>query len=459
MTNQIVEVIVSQQAAPSPPTLQRTGAFVSQGGTTEEPGTTTLLTEVGDLADILTTPLPIATLSWSNGAVTVETENPHGFTFSSVLDITIAGAVPTEYNGTYRCTVIGSDTFLYDLGDDPGVETSPGTYVPANAAELVSMNTTFFAQGRQLAVYVLELGPGDAAAGVTALGDWIDDNSGEVYGFLVPRSWADESTFFDLTAAFVSTTSLTYFFATFTVDNYVDLTTAPKCVIGLIEAPDTPDAEFSSAADFWVALHYQPSSTNKVTPYAFSFLLGVTPYPTKGNGALLAALKAAGVNVVGTGAEGGISSDVLFWGTTMDLKDFTYWYSVDWVQINMDRSIANTIINGSNTPTNPLYYNQDGINRLQASAAGVMSRAVTYGLALGTIKQTQLTSAEFDAALDAGEFDGQAVINAQPFIAYSEANPDDYPIGKYSGLTIVYVPARGFTQIIVNLVVSNFVTQ
>lgn len=217
--------------------------------------------------------------------------------------------------------------------------------------------------------------------------------------------------------------------------------------------------EFSAAAPFFVVLNYAPSTTNKVTPTAFSFLTGVTPFPTQGNGSLLAALKAAGVNTVGTGAEGGISNAILNWGTTMDGRDFTYWYSVDWVQINVDLAIANAIINGSNNPINPLYYNQDGINRLQQVAARVMNNGVTFGLVLGAVKQTQFDGPALGAALSAGTFDNLTDVNAIPFVPYSAANPNDYAIGQYNGLSTEYTPARGFVGITYNINVTDFVTQ
>ena len=53
MTNQIVNVVVTQQVASAPNQLQQTGAFVSQGGTTLAAGTTQLLTQLSDLTSIL----------------------------------------------------------------------------------------------------------------------------------------------------------------------------------------------------------------------------------------------------------------------------------------------------------------------------------------------------------------------------------------------------------------------
>ena len=454
----IVTVNVSQTIAPTPSKLQKTGALISQGATTLAADASSLLTQLADLADIIRPAAALTALAWSGGIVTAATVAPHGFPTGDIVPMTIAGASPAGYNGTFDCTITGASGFTYAVASDPGAETVPGTYIPAAVAELTAMATTFFAQGAQQGVYVLELGGGDAATGVAALEDWIDANPGFFYSYLAPRSWADESTYLTFLAGFEALTSKTYFFTTVDSSNYSDFEDI-KCVFALIEAPATPATEFSAAAPFHVTLNYDPSSTNKVTPTAFSYLFGVTAYPTAGNSVLLAALKAAGVNVVGTGAEGGISNAILLWGTTMDVRDFTYWYSVDWVQINAELDLAAAVINGSNNPANPLYYNQDGINRLQAVLAGTMSRAITFGMALGTVIQTALDGAQFQAALNDSTFAGSIAVNAVPFIPYSADNPSDYSVGRYAGLSVQYTPARGFIAIVVNLNVSDFVTQ
>ena len=193
--------------------------------------------------------------------------------------------------------------------------------------------------------------------------------------------------------------------------------------------------EFSVASCFYRLLQYLPSASNKVTPFAFGYVYGVTPFPTRGNNSLLTTLKTASTNVIGTGAEGGISNTIVLWGTTEDGHDMTYWYSVDWVQINSNEIISNAIINGSNNPQNPLYYDQPGINRLQAVEQGVMNSAVAFGLALGTV-----------------------TVTATPFATYVTQNPTDYPAGIYRGLAVKYTPQRGFIEIVFYVSVSAFPT-
>ena len=126
-------------------------------------------------------------------------------------------------------------------------------------------------------------------------------------------------------------------------------------------------------------------------------------------------------------------------------------------QINLDLNVANAIINGSNNPINPLYLNQDGINRLEAVIASTMTSAVSFGLALGTVIQTELASPAFLAALSSGTYAAQIAVNAVPFVTYYTLSPGDYKIGKYAGFAVSYVPARGFINIIINLNVSTFI--
>lgn len=457
MTNNIVVVNVSQTQAPTPSTLQKTGAFISQGGTTTAAGVQSLITQMSDLTAILAPALAITSMSWASSLVTVITAAPHGFANGSTLWVTITGAVPTAYNGNWLVTVTTNSHFTFALVSNPGSETTPGTYQVTSAAELQQMGTTFFAQGSGLAVYVNELGYGSPAQGVTALNTWIAANPNVYYSHLVPREWANEPTYLTFLARFENLTSKVFFFTAMTNANYTTFTSLMNCVQGVVEYTTLPATEFSTAAPFWVTLNYSPSSTNKVPPLSNAFLQDVTPWPTAGNNALFNAWQAAGANWVSTGAEGGISNTLIKQGTMMDGRSFNYWYSVDWNQITVARDIANAVINGSNNPQNPLYNNQDGINRLQAVGAGTLSRGVEYGLNFGKVVQTALDSATFNAKFNNGDFAGQTVINAIPFVAYNKANPSDYRNGLYSGFSVVMTPLLGFTQIVFNINVTDFV--
>jgi len=91
-------------------------------------------------ATLLSPPaLAISTLSCASNVVTVGTSSaipggvlgPNGN--SSAFSVTVAGAAPTGYNGTYSSTATGTNTFTYSVGSCPGTETSLGTYTMPTA--------------------------------------------------------------------------------------------------------------------------------------------------------------------------------------------------------------------------------------------------------------------------------------------------------------------------------------
>lgn len=549
---QIVTINVSQVQAPTPSILQKLGAAVSQGATILSPGTSSILTVLSDLTPLLVEAANLSALSWNADVVSATAPEPLGLPNGETIQLTITGAAPAGYNGTFAATITGADTFTYPLPTDPGSATAFGAWLPQAVNDLTAIATDFFSQGAQQAMYVLEVGATDDNDAIAFLAEYLVDNpnsqytpgaTGFFYSYIVPRSWAGNSNYLALANEYDGLTARTYFFTTTNLQAYKKLTNLQKDIIALIEAPDVgtwpqntinaaswtnnevtfgtatahgvepgqwfqilgmspsgyngyfladanttgstltaslstdpgsetafghlvaskyaspgiPGTEFSLAAAWWRSLVYDPSSSNKVASYAFSELADVTAFPQQGNSALLTTLQEANVNYIGTGAEGGITNTILFWGTTMDGRDFTYWYSVDWAAINLNIALSNTIINGSNNPINPLYYNQDGINRLQDAAASVFNQAVSFGLANGVVKKTNLPADQFIAALDAGTYNGYLVINAEPFLSYLANNPDDYKIGRYAGLSGIYIPQRGFLQVLFNLNVTDFV--
>lgn len=549
MANPIVTVNVSISSPPTPSTLQRTGAIISQGGTILGAQNDALLTQPSDLTPLLASPINLTSLSWSGaygGEVTATASAPHGVTVGESFVTTIAGAVPAAYNGTYNAIATGSSTFIYYESTNPGTSpaTTAGTYTPRGVGDLVSAVTSYFNQGGQTVVYVLELGAGEPAAGVTALTAFINNSPQFFYSYLVPRNWDGVSSYLTFLAGFETNTSKTYFFTTSNLQNYGLYNSAMKDVFGLIEAPfngvwganvltdavwsggsttyttttnhgiapgmtftiagctpagyngtfialpgttaatiiaampnpgaisvegtlvaslyasdGVPATEYSIASAFYTTLNYAPSSTNKVPPLEYSELFGVTPFPMRGNSAVVTAFSAANWSYVGIGSQGGVPFNILYGGNNLDGNPFNFWYSIDWAAINLNLNIANAVIDGSNNNVNPLYYNQDGINRLAAVAAATMASGISFGLILGTANQVGLMQADFLANLEAGDYDGQAVVNAQPLIPYLTLNPNNYKIGLYGGLSVVMTPLRGFDKIIVNLNVNQFVVQ
>ena len=432
----IVNVVVTQQVASAPNQLQQTGAFVSQGGTTLAAGTTQLLTQKSDLTSILRPATAITSIAWSGSVVTVTTTTAHGIPSGDTVQIVIAGCTPTGYNGTFAGTSTGTNTVTYSLVSDPGSSTVVGTLQLANTLELEAMGNTFFAQGSTVSVFVLELGANTVANGVTALNTYIEENVGHLptsptpqfYSYLLPKTW-DVSDAQVMAAQYEGTTAQVYFYVTTTLATYSGWD-GIKSVFAALQSPSAPAIEFSTAAMYWASLSYDPNASNLAHPFEYTYIYSVTPYVLTNT--QQTTLLANGVNWVGTGAQGGISNTLIEGGTYMDLNPFNYWYCVDWLSINVAQALSAAIINGSNLPTNPLYYNQAGINTLQKVAQATVNNGISFGLILSP-----------------------ANVNAIPFTTYVAQNPGDYATGTYNGLSLTFVPLRGFSSITIYLTASN----
>jgi hypothetical protein len=191
--NSIVTVQVSTILAPAPSTLQQTGCFVSFGGTNQPTGSITLLTQFSDLADILSDPMSVADAVWAAGVVTVTTVNPLPVsvaTLGNIIEVQMSGFEPIEINGTFDCTVTGPDEFTYPLTIDPGVTTVVGQIQLYAAVELNAMASTFYRQGTNSNVSVLELGFGSPFIDqIAKLENWLNGHPLSFYGYLLPEEW------------------------------------------------------------------------------------------------------------------------------------------------------------------------------------------------------------------------------------------------------------------------------
>jgi len=453
----IVQLNVSTLIGAKPSTLQQTGAILSFGATTLAAGAYAALTQDSDLTSLLAPAQSLSSLTWSGGTVTATAANPiAGLTSGDTFLTTISGASPIAYNGTVTATVTGPSTFTYPLAANPGSETTPGTYTPGNQVYLGLAVKDFFAQGTRRAIYVLELGAADATTGPTALSTWIAANPGVFYVYLVPKSWDGSANFIALANTFKSDTSKTYFFVTTTTGTYAPYA-GIKSILAMAEAPGVSTTEFDAAEPMQAVLSYAPSSTNRLTPLAYTFLNDATIYPVLGNQSLLAALDAANVNYVASAAEGGISNAMISSGALQDGEDFSWWYAVDYLQINAQQVSANVVINGSNNSINPLWYSQDGINRLQDAQYKLLKNMGAYALTQASPQRATLDQQTFIDALDNGDYDGQNVVNAVPFADYIAANPAQYQDNTYGGLTIAFWAPQLFKHLIINVLVQNYV--
>lgn len=436
----IVVVNVSQTLAAVPSQLQRTAAIISQGGTTLTAGAKSILTRLSDLTPLLAGAIAVTSAVWASGTVTVTTTAPHGLPDGETIPLTVAGFAPVGYNGLVQGTVTGASTVTYPLVANPGAVTTVGTITDGDVAEITAMATTWFAQGSATPVYVLELGNGNAADGIAALAAYVTANPLAFYVYECPQEWAANTVAATALATVCrnnsSTTSMVYFVIQAANDPAVwALFNGIKSAF--VIRPTTADftaGVFDASVLGYNAVVQQPSATNKVPPMQFRFAQGVTADALTGPQQV--ALKQAYTNYIATGAEGGLANTLLKWGVTMDGKPFTYWYAVDWMQINLKLTLANTIINGSNNSINPLYYNQNGIVRLQKAAQNVVNSGISFGMVLATATGP--------------------LVNATSFGDYTTQNPNDYAQGVYNGLSLEFTPQLGFMNIIFNMNVTDF---
>lgn len=438
MGYEIVTVNVSQTIGATPSNLQQMSAILSFGATLQEPGKPVLLTQDSDITDLVNNAIDTLEAEAQSHGSDFTLTLPPGKTINrdpgSEIEITIVGCSPTTWNGTYTATLTTTSTLEWTVSSSTldGSPTTVGQFTIGGSADLVTAVNTFFAQGNSVGTYLLELGyQKDVVKDeVAALKLYMEEPLKRFYAYLVPEAWKEDEDFITLAKLYTANEAKQYFFVlSDTPDdtNYVSPYASIKSIIAM--ADDTYPTTNAAAAVMREFVSPSPSPINKVPPMAFRYLQAVNA--NKAKNSILKTMVAQNIDYVDTGAEGGISNTILVKGVTSDGKDMTYWYSVDWVQINVDMQLANAVINGSNNPINPLYYNQDGIDRLQQVAQGVFDTGVSYGLV-----------------------NGQTPVNAIPFKAYVKDNPNDYNLGRYAGLSATYTPMRGFTSIIFNINVT-----
>ncbi|EJR0236084.1 TPA: hypothetical protein U2L90_001629 [Enterobacter hormaechei] len=438
MSFNIVTVNVSQTIGAIPSNLQQTSAVLSFGATLQEPGKPVLLTQPSDITDLVNYPISSLEAEVQSFGTDFTLTLPADVSLTrdpgSELEITVQNCSPKAWDGTYLATVIDSNTLTWSLIDSSldGSPTTLGQFSINGSDALVTAVETFFAQGSSVGTYLLELGYQDDLPKdeVAALKTYMQEPVKRFYAYLVPEAWKANDDFITLAKLYTSNESMQYFFAledTPDDTNYVTPYAGIKSIIAM--ADDTYPMTNAAAAAMWNFVSPSPSEINKVPPMAFRYLQAVNA--NKAKASILTTMVKQNINYVDTGAEGGIANTMLVKGVTSDGNDMTYWYSVDWVQINVDMMLANAVINGSNNPINPLYYNQDGIDRLQQVAQGVFNTGVSYGLV-----------------------NGQTPVNAVPFKTYVKNNPNDYGIGRYAGLSATYTPMRGFVEIVFNINVT-----
>jgi hypothetical protein len=116
----------------------------------------------------------ISSITYVTTTATLTTASPHGLLTGN--KVTIAGASPAAYNGTYTITVTGTSTFTYTMASNPGANASTvGTYTVlyaitgVNSNKFVNVNLfknrLFFTEKDSLKVWYL---PVNQIAGVAS---------------------------------------------------------------------------------------------------------------------------------------------------------------------------------------------------------------------------------------------------------------------------------------------------
>lgn len=429
ITQTIVNLTAVLTQAPTPSQLQRSGAVISMGATSLTPGKYQFISQTSDLMAILQS-------GAGNAAELVVFANSfYGQGNSIGFYILELGTQATSVDGieALQAWIIANSgvfyAYLVPSAWDNSDEVVGSVIVTSGGTGYTSAPIVTFAGGGG--------GTGAAGTAVIANGSVVSvtiTDPGEGYTaapsvtFAAPTSGTAAAGTVNLAAElnilasqYASPTSKTYFFVTTTVAGVA--TYQPnKSVQAVVPSPTATSQESATAAFFYQWLVNNPGPANQLAPMAYRFLFGITPWPASGFSSQINAVLTAFGNLVLTGSEGGISTSCQFKGTLSDGSQASWWYGMDWFQIQVKLMLANAVINGANENP-PLLYNQPGINHLEAVAQQVANTAVTYGCALS------------------------AIVSATPFPTYTADNPGDYKAGVYNGFSAQVVGQNGFLTI------------
>ena len=229
---------------------------------------------------------------------------------------------------------------------------------------------------------------------------------------------------------YANDTAQTYFFGTTTASTISQYTTN-KSMFCFADSPVAPSTEFSCAFPFYQFVLNNPNAANPLAPMQYRFGFGVTPWPATGHTADINTILTAYGNLITTGSQGGISTAILQKGTFMSGDQMSWWFGMDWFEIQSTLQLAAALINGSNSNP-PLVYNQHGINTLQTLAEKIVDTGISFNCLLS------------------------GSVAATPFSTYSQQNPSDYKAGIYNGLLATVVGINGFTTITFNIDALQF---
>ena len=433
VTKKIINLTAVVTTAPTPSQLQQSGAIISVGGSTLTINTYQYCGDLSEVQSLLQTTgkgnyaelLNMATTFFAQGTGVGLYILELGYNANIDTQITSLQTWITANPGLFYAylTPVNWDTLSNEVGS---ASANAGTYTYTTAPTItftaatgggVTATGTVAINGAGQVSLITITNPGWYPAQASPTATLSVATTGTAPTVTVTMANAQNV----LTANYESPTGKMYFFATTTVANGASYLNN-KAVLGVIPAPTAPSTEFTAAMPFYQALVNNPSASNMLAPMAFRYAYGVTAWPQTGQNTNITNGLTEFANMIISGAEGGISNLCLFKGTTMDGTQFSWWYGIDWFQIQVNQALAAAVINGSNSNP-PLLYNQNGINTLHKIAQQVADSAVKFGCALS------------------------ATVSATPFGAYTTANPTNYQAGLYNGFSAQVVGQNGFLVI------------
>jgi len=435
-TPQIVNLNTIVTRASVPSQLQRSGALISLGGTTLATDAyqfcgllsdlTSILSASGNYQELTNMGETFFAQGQSNGFYVLELGTAVGVDAQIALLQSWITANPGVF---YIFLVPASWDYSQDevgsvavTAGGTGYTSAPTVAFSAPTSGTTATGTAVIQNGKVVSVTITNPGSGyTAAPSVTFTGG----------GGSGAAATAKLACALDILAAnYANPTSKTYFFVTTSQANLPNYA-GTKSVLAFVPSPNAVSTEFGAAAFFYQWLVNNPSASNKLAPMAYRYLYGVTPWPQTGQSAAINAILTGNGNIILTGAEGGISNACIFKGLLMDGSQASWWYGVDWFQINAKQNLAAAIINGSNSNP-PLLYDQPGINTLAGVGNNTGSSAVSFGCALSV----SITSTDFNT--------------------YTTQNPNDYQAGIYSGFAATVVGQNGFLTVTFNIDAVQF---
>ena len=440
ITPKIVNLTAVLTAAPTPSQLQASGALVSVGGTTLPVGTYQYCGTLATVQSLLQTTGTGNYAELTNMATTFFAQGTGvgvyllELGYNAVLDTQIASLqtwitnnpglfyaylVPADWD--YSKDEVGSVTIT---NGGSGYTAAPTVTFSAPTSGTTATGTAIIQNGAVVSVTITNPGNGYTAAPTVT--------------FSAPTSGTTATGTANLASAisivagdYSSPTGKTYFFSTTTTATIANYG-SNKASFTFVPAPTAPSTEFGAAFPFYQFLVNNPSASNRLAPMGYRYGYGVTAWPASGQSTNITNVLTDYGNLIITGAEGGISENCLFKGTTADGTQASWWYGIDWFQIQVKQALAAAILNGSNSNP-PLLYDQNGINTLQKVAQNVADSAVAFGCALS------------------------ATVSATPFGTYTTENPTNYAAGIYNGLSATVVGQNGFLTITFALDAVTFV--